>query len=134
MASIQNKQKVSDMVFDVKEKLTDEEYKNIMDGISKIDEKKYVKIHYYTFHAKIKYDDDEDGPTPAIKYDYQKAICQILDKRNNRCQYHNIKYECVLDPDELKCWKEHKDDKLYWPVLYPYDGSSYMVVGGFEEL
>jgi len=60
MDSTQIKHTLSDMVFDIKEKITDEEYKNIMDGIKKINEKKFIRIYYNSFIAGIDYDNDDD--------------------------------------------------------------------------
>ena len=44
MASMENKQTLSDMVFDVKEKLSDEEYKNIMEKIESLAQEIIEKI------------------------------------------------------------------------------------------
>jgi hypothetical protein len=127
MASTQNKQKVSDMLFDVKQKLTDEEYKNIMDGLKKINEKKYVKIGCVVFSTKKE-------PESKIDYTILNTICQV-DKPSEDCQYHNICVDCVLDPDILELWKKHKDDKSFWPKVFRDDNSErVMTVCEFEEL
>jgi hypothetical protein len=127
MASTQNKQKVSDMVFDVKEKLTDEEYKNIMDGLSKINEKKYVKIHYMV------YDDCEDYPEP-IQSEHN-TICEVIyDDPHSLC--YDIHHRCVLRERTLEVWKKYKNQKQRWPVKYSPDigQTSHILIYDFEEL
>jgi len=132
MASTQNKQKVSDMVFDVKQKLTDEEYKNIMDGIKKINEKKYVKIRYMVFEISRRDFDDDDLEFQLVSNKHT-TICEVKDE-HPFCIYLNIHRECVLEKHILDTWNKVKDEKTYWPLKYQPDTQNSIVICDFEEL
>jgi len=123
------------MVFDIKKKLTDEEYKNIMDGIKKIDEKKFIRIYYNSFIAGIDYDDDDDEPAgPKLTWRGGDKICQVLDKPSEECEYHSISCDSVIDPDVVDLWIKKNNEKLFWPQIFRGGENAYMVVSGFEEL
>ena len=142
MASTQNKLKVSDMVFDIKKKITDEEYKNIMDGIKKINEKKYVKIRYMLFDIKMKHvvaaDEEDDELYPELISSEHNTICQIIDSDDDEhdpCVYFNIHYKCVLRERHLDSWDRNKDDKERWPEKYKADlGHAHILICDYEEL
>lgn len=146
MASTENKQSLSDMVFDIKQKLSDEEYKNIMDKIGEINKKKYIKISYTIFTASIKYettsdddedDDEDDEPTPKISSENFTTICEVLDSSADKplfLESHNIHEQCVIRSQEYTLWKKTKAKNDFWET-YPFgDDERYMVVRKFEEL
>ena len=133
------KQSVADMVFNIKEKLTDEEYKNIMDGIGEINEKKYVKIRYMLFDVNMKHDvaaDEEDDECyPELISSEHNTICQVIDNDDHDCLYFNIHYKCILQERQLKGWKKDKDEKKHWPMKYKTDlGHAHILICDFEEL
>ena len=130
MASMENKQTLSDMVFDVKEKLSDEEYKNIMEKIG--EQKTYIKIRYMLIEANVQFNDC--GPTPHIKKSKHNAICEILKKRNTDDYFDNIHKNCVVEPNLYEDWKKHKDDKSFWPQTYHGATNELILVFEFEEL
>jgi len=130
---MEQKKQLSNLVFDIKDKLTDEEYKNIMDGIKKINEKIYVKIRYDSFIAGIDYDSDEE-PAPKITRKRDDKICKVLDKPSKDCQYHNIACDSVIDPDIFDVWLRMKDSKSFWPQIFQGGENAFMVVFGIEKL
>ena len=135
MASTQNKQKVSDMVFDIKNKLTDEEYKNIMDGIKKINEKKYVKIRYMLFDIKMRHDEEDGEYYPELISEEHNTICQVIDDDEHYCMYFNIHHYCIMKAKALELWKKLKDEKERWPMKYKADlGHTHILILDFEEL
>ena len=131
MASMENKQTLSDMVFDVKEKLSDEEYKNIMEKIG--EQKTYIKIRYMLIEA-INFHHDDCGACPQIKKSNYKAICELLKKRNTDDYFDNIHKNCVVEPRLYEDWKKHKDDKSFWPQTYHGATNELILVFEFEEL
>ena len=131
MASMEIKQTLSDMVFDVKEKLSDEEYKNIMEKIG--EQKTYVKVRYMIIETDVSWCDD-CGSTPHIKRSNYKTICEVLKERNPDDYFDNIHNNCVVEPRLYKDWKEHKDDKSFWPQIYHGDTNELMLICEFEEL
>ena len=133
MASMENKQTLSDMVFDVKEKLSDEEYKNIMEKIG--EQKTYVKVRYMIIETDVSWCDD-CGSNPHIKKSNYKAICEVLKEKNTDDYFDNIHNNCVVEPRLYEDWKKHKDDKSFWPQTYhgePHD-EQLMLICEFEEL
>jgi hypothetical protein len=134
MASTQNKQTLSDMVFEIKQKITDEEYKNIMDGIVKINEKKYVKIRYMLFDIKMRHDEDDEC-YPELISEEHNTICQVSDEQNPHSLYYNIHHECVLESRIFEVWDRLKDEKERWPMKYKSDlGQTHILILDFEEL
>ena len=133
MASMQNKQTLSDMVFDVKEKLSDEEYKNIMEKIG--EQKTYIKIRYMLIEVSGSWCDD-CGSTHKIEKSNYKTICEVLKYPNTDDYFNNIHNNSVVEPCLYKDWKEHKDDKSFWPQTYQgeREDEQLMLICEFEEL
>ena len=136
MASTKNKQSLSDMVYDIKQKITDEEYKNIMDEIAKIEEKKYVKIRYMIFDWRWSDDcDDNDEKYPVLTNQEYTKICQVSSDEDERSIYWSIKLYCRLHEDHLEFWNKIKDEKERWPMTYKSDiNQGYILICDFEEL
>jgi len=131
MASTKNKQSLSDMVFDIKEKLSDEEYKNIMEKIG--EQKTYIKIRYMLIETSVNWCDD-CGSSPQINKSDYKAICEVLKERNTDDYFDNIHTNSVVEPNLYEDWKKHKDDKSFWPQTYHGNNNELMLIFDFEEL
>ena len=132
MASMQNKQTLSDMVFDVKEKLSDEEYKNIMEKIG--EQKTYIKIRYMLIKGSVQFDPEDCGASAQIRQTKFRAICELLKKSNPHPIFDNIHKNCVVEPRVYEMWKEHKDDKAFWPQTFHNGSDEIILVFEFEEL
>ena len=130
MASMENKQTLSDMIFDVKEKLSDEEYKNIMEKIG--EQKTYIKVRYMIIEVNVNWCED-CGSTPQIKKSKYNAVCQVLKERNPDDYFDNIK-NSVVEPTLYEDWKNNKDNKSFWPQTYRGDTNELMLIFEFEEL
>ena len=128
MASMENKQTLSDMIFDVKEKLSDEEYKNIMEKIGE----KYIKIRYMIIKAEVIWCND-CGSTAQIKKSEHNSICQVLKEKNEEDYFDNIQ-NSVVEPRLYEDWKEHKEEKSFWPQTYHGDNDALMLVFEIQEL
>jgi hypothetical protein len=132
MASTQNKQKVSDMVFEIKQKITDEEYKNIMDGIKKINEKKYVKIHYMVYDIKMRSMIDGEE-YPELTASEHNTICLVIHHADPHSLYYNIHHQCILEANILEVWNKYQKGKL--PLNYKHDmAQTHILICDFEEL
>jgi len=104
-----------------------------MDGIKKIDEKKYVKIRYMLFAIHVRnYDDDETYP--ELISSEHTTICEVKNEQNPHCIYINIHRECVLEKHILDSWDKIKDDKSYWPLKYKPDSQHSILICDYEEL
>ena len=124
---MQNKQTLSDMVFDVKEKLSDEEYKNIMEKIG--EQRIFVKLRYQIFKAYLQ----DDEPSPEVNLTFHTTICQVVDYESDIVDYHQIHDKKELSSEMFVKFKTHKDDKHYWPMCFR-GCSAYMSISEFEEL
>ena len=131
MASMEIKQTISDMLFDVTEKLSDEEYKNIMEKIG--EQKTYIKIRYMLIKAAVNWCDD-CGSSAQIKKSDHNSICQLLKEKNTDDYFDNIHTNCVVEPRLYEDWKNNKDNKSFWPQTYHGDNDELMLVFEFQEL
>ena len=103
-----------------------------MDGIKKINEKKYVKIHYMLFQLKMR--EDEEGECfHEIESDDCYAICQVIDKATSNL-YYNIHRECVIDAEAIEYWDSIKGEKRHWPTKIEADKETSIVICDFEKL
>ena len=130
--SMENKQTLSDMVFDIKEKITDDEYKNIMEKIG--DE--YVKIHFKKFEATVESAHSEDDESVAkLKMSQGSMILKVETGKNevgdDFCINYNMFHRCVLPARWLLRWKQNPD---MFPVSIQLEADTIMLVDKFEEM
>lgn len=129
--SIKNKQALSDMIFDIKEKITDTEYKNIMDKIGEI--KKYVKIKYVRYDAYVEGPHNEDDEyVPKIRMTKGSLILKVTDKLRNcgniYCAFFLMN---IISENMLSDWKEENEA---FPEHIRIDDETILMVTEFEEL
>ena len=119
---MQHKQTLSDMVFDVKEKLSDVEYKNIMEKIA--EERIFVKLHYQIFKAYLQ----EQPLHPEVNLTFHTTICQVVDYESDIVDYHRIHDKKELSSEVFVKFKTHKGPMCFQGC------SAYMSISDFEEL
>lgn len=125
---MENKQTLSDMVFDIKQKITDDEYKNIMDKIGD----QYVKIHFKKFEATVESAHSEDDePVAKLKMSKGSMILKVETGKNEFCINYNMFHRCVLPARLLSHWQQN-------PHIFPdhlhLEEDTIMLVEKFEEL
>jgi hypothetical protein len=130
MASTKNKQSLSDMVFDVKEKLTDEEYKNIMDKIADV---LYIKIKYRKIQATMRNCNcGECEDEPMLKTGYGTMILKVVKEDDHDPTRYTFFELCEINHNHYNVWKTYQDKKFHNYI--ELDDDLIVIVEKFEEL